>query len=107
MRELLLRKLQRDIRAQRQKVVDDGRRIEQAIAAAQDRALQAVGSLPGLIISFSLGAVAAGGPSRARGAGSFIVRDLLTRIVLHELPAIGNLIAELRGERREQGDETA
>jgi hypothetical protein len=107
MRELLLRRLERDIRAQRQKVVDDRRRIERAVGAVQDKALQAVGSLPGLLMSFSLGAVAAGGPPRSRGVASLVVWDLLTRVVLDELPAIGDLIAELRGGRRERRDDAA
>jgi hypothetical protein len=96
MRELLMRGLEREIRAQRRKVAGDRRRVEAAIADLPGRAARALASPPGLLVSFSLGAAAAGLP-RAHGLATLLLWDLLRQAPLEDLPVVGEWIRELRG----------
>jgi hypothetical protein len=90
--------LDRQRRAQRRKLVEDGRRLECAVRALPERALSAVASPAGLLVSFSLGAATAGaaGP---RGPFAGLLRDVITQAALAELPALGDLIRTLTRRR--------
>ena len=101
MRELLLQDLERRIRDQRRKVSDDRHRIEDALAALPRKTLAALGTKEGLLISFSVGAAAAG---IAPNTSSVVLWDLLGRFALENVPDIRGLFRDLLTRKKEARD---
>jgi hypothetical protein len=97
MRGLFLGKLDRRIRAQREQVATDARRLEEAVRDLPVRAARAAGSPAGLLFSFSLG-IAAGGSGRPDGAATLMLMDLLKQAALNELS--GGAARAAHGSRR-------
>jgi hypothetical protein len=98
MRELLLRDLERRIENQRRKVAEDRERVEDALTLLPKKALHAVGSREGLLISFSAGAAAAG---IAPSTSSVVLWDLIGRFALEGLPDVRRLLTGMLRRRRE------
>ena len=97
MRELLLRDLERRIEAQRRRVSEDRHRVEDALTALPKKALGALGSREGLLISFSAGAAAAG---IAPNASAVVLWDLLGRFALESMPDVRRLLSGVLRHRR-------
>ena len=98
MRELLLRDLERRIENQRRRVSEDRYRVEDALTGLPKKALHALASKEGLLISFSAGAAAAG---IAPNASSVVLWDLLGRFALEGLPDVRRLLSSVLRHRRE------
>jgi hypothetical protein len=93
MRILLLADLDRQIREQREKFVEDQRRLESAIMGVPRRAAQLVASPPGLLVSFALGALMATKP-RGGTIVPIVGWDVLKRIVIDEMPAVADWVVD-------------
>jgi hypothetical protein len=94
-----LQGLERQILMQRERVAEDRRRIERLFSELPSKALDNIATPEGLLVSFSLGAAAAVIAPTRNSVGSVVLWDLLGRLAIEGLPAIGNFIRELARDR--------